>query len=795
MLAAAVVTAVLGGVLAEGPIEATPSRSNGQFRIEVLSSAPDMVTGGDARIRVHIPQALRDRAVLLLNGDAVTASLAPAGDGVLEGVVSGMHLGENVLTVRPTGNGRAPSGPASLKVVNHPITGPVFSGPQQYPFVCKTERVGLGQPLVDNHDGEGFPVFAVDGSGAKTSEVVGWSRDCSAETQVVYRYRATDGGFRELPADGTRPGDMAQTTLLDGRTVDFVVRWERGTINRFIYSIAMLAPLGENPGEVDRSLWNGRVTWSFDGGVGIGHSQGELSTGNSMHPDSLGLGYAVLSSTATRTSVHYNLQVGGETALMVKERFIEQHGVPLYTVGVGGSGGGIQQYVYAQNHPGLIDAAVPQYSYPDMVTQTIHIGDCELLEHYMEVTDRDNPRWRNIEERMLLQGLHASSEPNLSSGAINQWNQIYGLYGAFGYPVPNRTNPQIPALTECRQGWFGLSPLALNPTYGSAGAGQELMSPPGVMDTVVWTHPDDLRNIYGVDEQGWARVAWGNEGVQYGLRAVAEGVLTPEEFLDVNANVGSWKRTSELVPEGCPFNIALCANPAQFDPWSSRNMALSPDGGATPAPRHSSDLAAVQGAYEAGMVFLGDIDIPIIDWRHYREEDLDMHNSHQSFAIRQRMLEADGDASNQVIWFTDGRPDRLSNETPLAFQVIDQWMANLRANPSAGVAGNKPAGAVDRCFTATGAEIAAGDGVWAGILDDAPAGVCTATFPLYTTSRIEAGGPIQGNVFACQRQSVDDAIAKGLYGVWEPTAQQRARLQAIFPTGVCDYSLPDAGRP
>jgi hypothetical protein len=55
--------------------------------------------------------------------------------------------------------------------------------------------------------------------------------------------------------------------------------------------------------------------------------------------------------------------------------------VPLYTVGVGGSGGGIQQYIYAQNHPGLIDAAIPQYAYPDMVTQVVHVADCELLEH------------------------------------------------------------------------------------------------------------------------------------------------------------------------------------------------------------------------------------------------------------------------------------------------------------------------------------------------------------------------------------------------------------------------------
>ena len=32
-----------------------------------------------------------------------------------------------------------------------------------------------------------------------------------------------------------------------------------------------------------------------------------------------------------------------------------------------------------------------------------------------------------------------------------------------------------------------------------------------------------------------------------------------------------------------------------------------------------------------------------------------MHNSHQSFAARQRLLNYDGDASNQVIWFTATR--------------------------------------------------------------------------------------------------------------------------------------------
>ena len=97
---------------------------------------------------------------------------------------------------------------------------------------------------------------------------------------------------RALPA-GAAAADMATTTTLDGRTVDFVVRRERGTINRFIYSYAMLAPPGD-PADADTSLWNGRLVYTFDGGVAIGHSQGTLGGSASVDTG--------LSARATRSS-------------------------------------------------------------------------------------------------------------------------------------------------------------------------------------------------------------------------------------------------------------------------------------------------------------------------------------------------------------------------------------------------------------------------------------------------------------------------------------------------------------
>ncbi|NUT33487.1 MAG: hypothetical protein HOV79_10465 [Hamadaea sp.] len=761
-------------VFAAAPASASPDQPDGhQLLVDVLSSAPDQVTGGDALVRVRVGAGVPlDSIVVRRNGADVTAAFAPDATGhALVGLVEGLSLGANEISARAHGAQHA-----KLTLVDHPINGPVFSGPKQYPFLCRTEQFGLGQPTVDNQSGQGMRVYAVNADGSKSTTVVGWSRDCFAPSAVDYLYRATNNTFKPLPAGGARPADIVTTTTLDGKTADYVVRRERGVINRFIYAVTMLVPLGEAAAGTgatapDDSLWNRRAVFAFDGGVAIGHDQGRVP-GGSLNHDALSRGYAVLTSSGNRTNTHYNLVLGGETALMVKERFIETHGVPLYTVGIGGSGGAIQQYIYGQNHGSrIIDAAIPQYSYPDMVTQTIHVSDCELLEYYMDVTDGANPKWKSWPNRSWLEGLNASAT------------------------VPNPYRGGTPGSTECIQGWRGLTPLANNPLWTQLDALWNQMDPPGVAQTVQWTHWGDLVTIYGVDETGYARTTFDNVGVQYGLQALVDGHITPAEFLDLNAKVGTWKHPSQMVQEGCPFVPAACADPAQFDPWSSRNMLLSPDGGVTPAPRVTGSREAIAAAYRSGLVFQGDIDIPIIDWRHYLEEQLDMHNSHQSFASRQRMLDADGDAGNQVIWFTDARPTRASDQTPLAMAVIDEWMANIHANPEAGVAANKPAGAVDRCFDTLGTPIAAGTGVWDGILDDKPAGACTQRFPLHSTSRIVAGGPIRGGVYACELQPVADAIAKGLYGAWQPTPEQVQRLEQIFPTGVCDYSKGDAARP
>ena len=752
-IALSLLAAAIALVLQTAASAQTPASGNqGELQLRVVSSPPHLISGGDARVEVVVPANVPFSAVdVELNGEDVGSVFGPDPEGghQLEGVVTGIAEGKSRLEASvPRASGRSRER-VLLTIVNYPLEGPMFSGPRQEVFLCATPGNAANAALP--------PITP--------------SETCATPTQTGFFYRAVSGWSPYTP--GTTPADAVPVPPYGS---PFVILWERGVIDRFIYSIAIPVPTPTSADEVDLSRWNERLIYKFQGGVGIGHYQGNPSRSEMLYEPGLAKGYAIAYSTGTRMSTHYNLQLGGETAIMVKDRFVSEFAEPVYTVGVGASGGAIQQYVYGQNLPGLIDAGIPQYSYPDMVTQTIHVGDCELLERWMDRKVIASPlsMWRTWANRSLIEGLNSSAVvPN-----------------PFALLMPYMPTP---GSTECINGWRGLSPLALNPHFGTA---------PGITPeqqaSVEWTHWGDLVNIYGEDETGFARSPWDNVGVQYGLEALKAGQITPAEFLDVNANVGSWKEPKDMVQEGCPFistDPAVCAA-VGVDVWSVRNQNLSPDGGATPAPRREGNRKAQNAAYRSGMVFRGKIDIPLIDWRHYLEPFLDMHNSHQSFASRQRMLDFDGDASNQVIWFTDARPSGpVFDQTPMALDVMDEWMANIAANPSGGVGGNKPADAVDRCFSTDGSPLAAGDDVWNGILDDGPKGACAQAFPVFGTSRIAAGGPIEGGIFACTRQPVQRAVAQGLYAPWVPTRDDVARLREIFPDGVCDYTKGDLGRP
>jgi hypothetical protein len=170
-------------------LAAVPGSAEARLRIDTLSTRPDMVTGGDVLVRVP------PHSVVRLNGHVVTL---PGRTGL----VTGLTLGANRLTATTQ------HGTARLTLRNHPITGPVFSGPHEQPFVCETEAAGLGAPL-DGDCSIATRVREVNGPGYVASVETGtinrgiyeiavprnWNR------RLIYNFGGgcTDGWYRQGP--------------------------------------------------------------------------------------------------------------------------------------------------------------------------------------------------------------------------------------------------------------------------------------------------------------------------------------------------------------------------------------------------------------------------------------------------------------------------------------------------------------------------------------------------------------------------------------------------------------------
>ncbi|MCZ2860132.1 DUF6351 family protein [Blastococcus sp. VKM Ac-2987] len=482
-LATATVIVVTGAVAApvasagppvdRGSAKQQPSR----LAVSTLSTAADMVSGGDVLVRVDLPPNLSAPDVTVLrNGEDVTRAFRPAPDGrSLTGLVTGLELGTNEL-VAQGGRDRA----ATLTVVNHPAGGPIFSGPQQMPYACTTPEWGL--------------VPADEGR-------------CSGVTEVDYRYRTDYGEFAPLPP-GARPDDLVETTTSTGERVPYIVRVETGTLNRAVYQFAVLDdPATPEPDPwTDEPGWNQRLVYTYGGGCRSGYHQG-TETGDVMQDLHLSQGYAVASSTLNVNNTNCNDVVSAETTMMVKERVIEQIGVPLHTIGWGASGGAMQQYEIAQNYPGLLDGITPTLSFPDATTYFIGADDCRvLLRPYLnanEFTDEQKEAISGYAEWETCDVQHAGRPGRLD---------------------PEDCDPAIP------EAWW----------YDA------VTNPDGARCSIY----DGMKNIFGTDpETGFARRPHDNVGVQYGLEAVNSGQITPEQFLDLNAGIGGYDIDMNWTPE------------------------------------------------------------------------------------------------------------------------------------------------------------------------------------------------------------------------------------------------------
>ena len=683
---------VTGAAQAAGGIEAT-----------VLSSRPDMVSGGDALLRVDVPAdvALSDVRVAVDGRDASGAFRADAEAHRLTGLVDGLPLGASEVSVTVAGE----EGGVALELVNHPLEGPVFSGPHEQPFVCETEAFELpsgetlGAPLDEN---------------------------CSVARRVDYAYRAADGTLKPLADAAALPPDAVTTTTLTGAEAPYVVRIETGVVNRAVYQIAMLHAPGAGDPDPDPWTpppgWNRRLIYTFGGGCVNGWYRQGASTGGVTDDVMLRQGYAVASATLNVYGNNCNDLLAAETMMMVKERFVEAYGPPRYTIGWGCSGGSYQNHQIADNYPGLLDGIIPGCSFPDVGFGTIPmITDARLLDRYF----RETPVPFTEEQKRAVAGfLNLATMPNVS---VNAGRVQVGEFCPDVLPEELRYHPR---------------------------------DNPGGARCDVYSH---YVNVYGRDaETGFARRPLDNVGVQYGLQALDDGVISAAQFLDLNRRIGGY----------------------------------DPDGGFQ-AERTAADPEAVRLAYETGRLTSGGGGLsgtPIIDYRAYSDdrENGDVHVRYHSFSMRERLRKANGRSDNHVMLVEDDRHGLYSSSSPVlrgALAQMDRWLANLAAAEDGDapridqVAAARPADLVDACWTR----------------DDEPAriveeqvrggGRCERLYPSAPAPREVAGASVASDVVKCALKPIDMDDYGAAF-----TAEQEAELRETFDAGVCDWTKPGVGQ-
>jgi hypothetical protein len=685
------------------------------LNIQVISSQPHMVTAGDALIEITATAALKNLLVTI-NGAIAPVSLHQTGGsdrdpestlGSYRALLSELPAGESIVQVSDG------SHTAQLTLVNYPATGPVFSGPHQSPYFCLAEL----RPTAS-----GAPRRFAIGNGEFLDGTEA-DENCSLPTRRDYVYRsATQDGFVPLRDMTVLPADVLMTTTRTGAEVPFIVLIETGTLNRAIYQIAVLHDprMGEPSAFSPAQGWNGRLVYNFGGGCEPGYFQGS-STAGVLRESSLALGYANASST-----LNVNAQGGcndvlsAETAMMVKERFTEQFGAPLYTIGTGGSGGAMQQLLIAGAYPGILDGIIPSMTFSDAVTYMTDSQECSLLLR----------RFVNDDARDI---------PDEVKAVIGGWPNWYLCNESLGLR-PDRVSPY-----DC------------STEIPEAARYDALSNPNGARCSIY----DGMRNVFGERlfseinaERPFAASPHDNVGVQYGLMALNAGLIDKSLFLDLNEFIGGWDIDFTPVPE-----------------------------------RMRGDDEAIRIAYETGRVTSGAAGlahVPIIDDRVYLDHQGNFHASVYSFTTRARLERDNGHADNYVI-------RRHSQAISLADEnlaLMDDWLDAIHRDKSPGsmlerIVRMRPASLVDDCFTDDGERIVEVAQFDMDALFGNVGGRCNSLYPPHAGLRLVAGGPLSNDILKCELKPLDF----GDYRV-EFTAQERERLQRIFPEGICDWEAP-----
>jgi hypothetical protein len=751
---------VLGAVLM---VAAQAGEGPSHFEIVPLSNRADLVSGGDALLEVRVPKNLPlNQVTLRLNGGVVTSAFrTDAAAHALRGVVTGLVDGDNEFVAETRGHGESQ---ARLKITNHPIGGPVLLGSQTTPWVCATPTAVPAAGNTPASNASGLTTFAVDAQ-------------CNIATEFKLFYRTTNAPCSSALPDpsppatppanacfkpytvGTTPPDLATTTTTHGLTVPYIVRVERGTLNRGIYDIAVLFdPTNATPWTAlsPQPQWNGKVVYSF--GASTGQPRLQFRSEQNWADDAaLSRGFMVVDNSLTDSLFNSNRVLNGETLMMMKEHIVDRYGEIAYTLGNGCSGGSIQQNTAASIFPGLLDGIQPSCDFPDSITTGLEVTDCVLLVNFYA-----GPDWTSLMTGLTQAQINAKKTAingHLDQVGCQSWNNAFGFNNKPGNYVPtlviNQTTGAIAPVGAPRNNCLLPAALVYDPVTNPNGTrcGDADLSA-AVWGTTAGIAPGSTRALQTGD----------NVGIQYGLNALLAGAITPEEFVTLNEKVGG------------------------FDADFNRGAA-----------RTTADLPALDIAYRAGIVSSGRNlgRLPIIDSRGFDEQGI--HYIWRSFAERARIDAAnDGNHGNQVMWrygtgLLPATAAQFAAVTLKSLLTMDTWLSNLNVSApketfnsvrtQAEVIQAKPAAAVDFCFLT-------GDTTFSNPVTDMA--VCDADPRLakHASPRQVAGGPLAENILKCRLKPLSPLD----YGPVLFSSAQWARLQITFPDGVCDWSEKGVGQ-
>ncbi len=503
LIALAALAAVL---MAAVPAGAAKHRSAPKVSIKVLSSRADLVSGGTSFVQLDFSRrSLLRTSKVRVGRRNVKRFFKRSGRRRLVGVVTGLHAGRNVLRVTlPGGRG------ARITLVNHPIGGPLLSGPQLQPWKC--------QPS---------------------------ARDAQCNQPASYRfvYKSTDAsksGFQ--PYDPANPpSDVASTTTDQGRTVPFVVRIETGYMDRDQYQVAVLFQPGRSwTAPAPQKQFDRKLLITHGASCGIDYQTGnapDVTSGAAA--TALGRGFATMSTALDNSGHNCNLPLQAESLLMAKEHLIKTYGTLRYTIGTGCSGGSLAEQWIANAYPGVYQGILPTCSFPDAWSTATQFLDYHLTLAYF----KDPSRWGtgvvwSPTQMADVQGHISIANSQVSDSA--QFHVVVPTDHCNGISDQQRYDPNTnPAGVRC-----SILDAAIN-VFGPRPAS-------------VWS-PQEKKIGHG-----FAGFPVDNIGVQYGLGALRSAKITPAQFVDLNVKIGGLDIDTNPVP-----NRILADEPALANAYRS----------------------------------------------------------------------------------------------------------------------------------------------------------------------------------------------------------------------------------